>query len=394
MKIDKNNPLHWLALVWSGVLLVLSLPARLFSRRRPQTPYKVVFYGHRLNGNLLALYRNWSKRKDVECYFLSFDSPRQTNLVRTDGFRVLDALSLSDTIKLATSDVIISSHGLHHFVLLRKLTSIKFVDVFHTPLAYKGFDADDFGHLHAHDETWVSSEKVKKIYEKKYGFEKNKIKVTGCARVDDIKTYQKTAKAIKKKYGLDLHKKTILIAPTWKQDDQSGSIVPFGMTLHDFMKAVLAAAKKDDVQVVFRAHLNIGDMIQIDGLENIHTMPYSQYPNAEEFIAISDVLINDWSSIAIDFMTTNNPVVYLDVPAPFAKGFSAGPKNRVGAVVKNGQELTVALKEALYSPNKYQKKYAEKIENTKNLVFGNTLDGLTFERCDNALFELLNVTKS
>ena len=389
MKIDKSNPWHWMALLASSCLLLLALPYRLTKPRRPKKAI-VVFYGHTLNSHLRTLYTYWLNRPDVDVYFLSFDHKKTTRQLRSAGYRVLDGLSFRDLVKLTRASVFFSSHGLHHFVLLRMLTSMKFIDLFHSPLAYKGFDASDFKHLHPSDEVWVSSRGVRKIYIHKYGFDAEKVKVTGCARVEDIWRYTKQRKAIMKTHGLDPAKKTILVAPTWKQDNRHRSIVPFGLTLAEFMQCILSIAREDNIQVIFRAHLNSGDSEQFQNAKNIHIMPYSQYPNTEEFLAMSDVLINDWSSIAMDFLVTNRPIVYLDVKPPFAKGFSAPPEYRAGAVVKDQQELVAALRQAVYQPVEYQEKYKNRIIQTKELAFGDTLDGKTLERCDHRLDLLLN----
>src|SRR5690606_37098231 len=55
MKIDKRNPLHWWYLVLSGCWAMLAIAARpLLPRRKP---HRVLLYGHKLGGNLLALYQ-------------------------------------------------------------------------------------------------------------------------------------------------------------------------------------------------------------------------------------------------------------------------------------------------------------------------------------------------
>src|SRR5690606_37832003 len=121
-----------------------------------------------------------------------------------------------------TADAFISDHGLHHFAVLRKLTGMKFIHVLHG-IPFKGYDSSDFAHLHAHDQIWVSSNFMKKMHIERFGFREDQVQVTGFARVEDIKSYDLNRKMLMERYGLSNHKKTILVAPTWKQDSKNRS---------------------------------------------------------------------------------------------------------------------------------------------------------------------------
>lgn len=387
MKIDKKNPKHWAILLVGVSLVFLCIPLRLFMRKKTGKK-KVVLYGHKLNGNLLALYLHWKAKDDIECYYLTMDRDYAAQL-RAENVGVLYATSFRDVAKLIRSDAFISDHGTHYFKFLRDLTSIKFVDVWHG-IPYKGFDAEDFVHLHGHDQVWVSSEKMKQVYIDSYGFSPNKVKVTGYARVELIARYMQQEKLIKQRYGLDEDKYTILIAPTWKQDDKKRDIVPFGLSFESFIKSIQAASVEGkEVQIIFRAHLNSSVSQTLGRMKGVHMLSYADVPVAEELLAVSDVLITDWSSIVFDFMTTNRPVVYLDVEPPFAKGFTLGPEARFGAVVQDTRSLTLALRQALENPDAYQEAHKDKIGYVREQAYGTTLDHGVFERSDALLMELL-----
>src|SRR5690625_6444995 len=59
MKIDKNNPVHWVCLFLFGVNSFVAWLIRPFIR--PCQKKIIVLYGHKLNGNLLALHTHLSK---------------------------------------------------------------------------------------------------------------------------------------------------------------------------------------------------------------------------------------------------------------------------------------------------------------------------------------------
>lgn len=387
MKLDRRNPNHWIVLAKAVTCVLLALPIRSLVRTTMKKPV-IVFYGHKLNGNLLPLYRHWGTNEDLDVYFVTLDK-NYAREVRGLGFGVLNATRLRDVIKVAAADVFVSDHGLHHFSALRRYTNMKFVHVLHG-IPYKGYNQDDFRHLHEHDQIWVSSEHMAKMHINKFGFKPDQVKVTGFARTEDLARYERDKAAIVKRYGLNPSKKTVLVAPTWRQDDNNRDVVPFGLSLRSFMDLILDCSASQDVQVVFRAHLNADVERSIGGKSDIHILPYVEHPVAEEFLAISDVLITDWSSIGFDFLTTRRPIIYLDVPAPFKKGFSVDEKYRPGEVVGSVEELKSAIKSAVTNPNEFMKTHRDIIDETIAMAFGSTLDGMILERSDDLLSALLN----
>ena len=47
---------------------------------------------------------------------------------------------------------------------------------------------------------------------------------------------------------------------------------------------------------------------------------FKKFTNKEDFLKISNILITDWSSIALDYIVLDRPVFFLDVPNPFKDG--------------------------------------------------------------------------
>ncbi len=389
MKIDKRNFRHWLVLLFSTGLVLLTIPTRLLSFRKKTDRFKVVLYGHKLNGNLLALYEYLDRQTDgrFDCSYLTIDGTYSKKL-KSENIKVLSGLNLRDVYRLANSDVIITDHGLHHFVLLLKLTKIRFIDVWHG-VPYKGFDENDFGPLRDYDQVWVSSKLMKEIYISKYKFPEKIVKDIGYARVERLLNYPDSREELLKKYGLK-DQKTILIAPTWKQDEKNRSIIPFGLTLADFAGVIAESYGDSDLQIIFRAHLNTSDRHELNEVKNVHVLSYADYPVAEDFLIISDVLITDWSSIAFDFMVLNRPTIFMDVAAPFAKGFSLGPEYRFGSTPSNPKQLSESISHALNKPKDYQIKYRKVLEKAEIAAYGDTLDEAILKRSVALLEECLS----
>ncbi len=148
--------------------------------------------------------------------------------------------------------------------------------------------------------------------------------------------------------------------------------------------------RKLEANIIFRAHLNSGDSLKGFKYEFLKIMPYAKYPAIDEFLYIADVLITDWSSIAIDFLPLSRPAIFLDVPAPFAKGFTLGPEHRYGLVVKSIEELKSSIEEGVLNPEEFLNRHKEKMNNTKELAYGHTLDGRARERYMNNLNDLID----
>lgn len=373
MKIDKKNFKHWLYLIRSAVLIASTMPVRTFQKKAI-----VILYGHKLNGNPLALYDFITEKNEpFDAFFLTMD-PVYHKQLKQESIKVLHMGSLSDMATVAKAGAIITDHGMHTLTLYRYLTSIKFIDVWHG-LSYKGFDAQAFRHLHGHDEVWVQSETMKHFYINKFGFSKKQVKVTGYGRADRLILGEFDRNTILEKYGL-ADRKTILLAPTWAQDHKNRSILPFGISMEAFFDALEAAGKKNNVTVIFRAHLNTGDSIKMDQYNHIRVMPSSIYPVAEEFLFVSDLLVTDWSSMATDYLVLKRPTIFLDVPAPFSKGFTLGPEHRFGEIVDSMEKLILSIEKYIQKPEAFLEKYENQINHTINVAYGSTFDGKARDR--------------
>ena len=290
----------------------------------------------------------------------------------------LFALNPFDLKILVLADCIISDHGLHTLKLLFKLTDISFVDVWHG-IPYKGFIPTDFTTQHQYDEIWVSSNRLKKLYSGTFGFRNNRVHVTGYGRTDLILGYHANKIQIREKLNIPKNKKVILFAPTWKQDTKNRAEIPFNLTQERFLNSLEVFAAENNACLIIRYHLNSKLGGNFDN-QNILHLPLQKHPNSEEIIAVTDILITDWSSIAFDMMVLDKPIIFLDVPSPFKNGFSLPPDYRVGDRVKGLPQLIDSLTEACLFEDNYQEKYQKAYQRIKNIVYDATTDGKSTER--------------
>ena len=178
MKIEKTNPHHWLLLALFGANVALAILLRPFVRQKPGTQKRVILYGHKLSGNLLAIQRQLlaAHAEEIEPVFLTMD-PAYYRRLLADGEPACLATSPAFAWLLARADAIISDHGLHAMQPMLSLTNLKFLDVWHG-IPFKGFDADDFRVQHRYDETWVASPLLAELYPTQFEFDAASVNVT------------------------------------------------------------------------------------------------------------------------------------------------------------------------------------------------------------------------
>lgn len=379
MKIDKRNIRHWFYLCAFALNVLVAWMIRPFFRRKD--PKQVIFYGHKLNGNLLAIYRHLRHtQQGIEAVFLTMDPVYHRALLAAGEASAL-AIAPSSIPLLASADAVISDHGLHALAFMVGRSTIKFFDVWHG-IPFKGFDADDFRLQHRYDEVWVASPLMAKLYIERYGFDPAKVKVTGYARTDRLVLQDEDPAALKLALGLDGPEvgKIVLFAPTWKQDAHNRSIYPFGLEEEAFLGQLSALAERCGATIVVRAHLN-SQGSAMPSYPRIVQRPHADYPDTEALLLVSDVLVCDWSSIAFDYLLLERPTIFLDVEAPFAKGFSLGAEYRFAAIVADMPQLLHWLQHYLQHPADYQARHGADAARIRHAVYAHRAVGAASARC-------------
>jgi CDP-glycerol glycerophosphotransferase len=379
MKIDRGDPRHWLWLLLLAVNAVLASLLRWLPRRGPR---EVFLYGHQLNGNLAALLAQ-SRREPVpglRLTFLTMD-PAMHRRLRAAGEPSCLAIAPGSVLRLARAAAIVSDHGLHALEWLGRTTRVPLFDVWHG-IPFKGFDADDFALQRRYDETWVASPLLATLYVERFGFDPARVHATGYARTDALVAPREDLEALRGRLGLERTRgrKVVLFAPTWRQDAAGRSIFPFGASAGEFFAALEAACVQADALVLFRAHLNTLELPAALGARVI-TVPQATHPDTEAVLRLADVLVCDWSSIAFDWLLLDRPALFLDVPAPFAKGFSLGPEYRFGQVVDGVPALQAALADVLRDPGSYRARFGDRHATVRAHVYGDCADGHAARRC-------------
>jgi CDP-glycerol glycerophosphotransferase len=356
------------------------LPRRATDKRR------IILTGHKLNGNLLAFYQFVQRRNEYHSSFLTMDYGYY-RVLKNRNYPVLFFGNPMHMIRVARAGIIISDHGPGLLGAFAPWGRSKLVDVWHG-IPYKGYSANTLSPLHVVDEVWITSDYLARLYVDQFGFKSSQVRCTGYARSDMLvnDTFDRTA--ILDSLGIeDRYAAIVTFAPTWKQDDVERDIFPFGMNGREFFSGLNRIGKEHDALFVFRAHLN-DDSGGQENFGNIVVRSYADHVVTEETLAVTDILVTDWSSIAFDFLVTCRPTIFLDVPPPFREGFTFDGGYRAGPVVGGYDELLDRLVEYIRDPDAYRLEFSAQLETAMEDAYGNTADGKSCERYLDAVAEL------
>jgi len=377
LKINKQDPRHyWLLLLFAFNVLVGIVFRWVLGKRKGV----IVLYGHKLNGNLLAIYEYLRSHPDsgFQVHYLTMDSA-YAKVLSAKNVATLSSSNTRDVIQACRAEVVITDHGLHSLYLLLTLTNTCFIDVWHG-IPFKGFDGIDYRPQHRYTATFVTSPSMEVVFTGKYGFQTSQVYVTGYGRTDRLYKGEYNQELIFKELNIENKpKKVVLYAPTWRHELGGHNPAECDLLDPELLFEMNEFARSEGFLLIVRSHLN--ELIESrDDLTNVSFVPLSQYPDTEAVLYVSDVLINDWSSIAFDFLVLRRPVVFIDRPPPFRKGFTYGPNYRFGPVVNNIASLKEMVRTACRDPGRFIKNYDNKMNEVSREVYDDSLDGHATQR--------------
>lgn len=106
--------------------------------------------------------------------------------------------------------------------------------------------------------------------------------------------------------GVPEGKKTLLYAPTWRDDSYASGVGYTFDCLLDLER--LKTALSDDWVVLFRAHYYIANKLDLAGLEGF-VIDVSGEDDVNVAYAAADVLVTDYSSVMFDFALLRRPII-------------------------------------------------------------------------------------
>ena len=152
-------------------------------------------------------------------------------------------------------------------------------------------------------------------------------------------------------YSIPADSFIVLYAPTYRGSVGKDDFSEISIDVECLQKLVKQKFSKNMV-FLFRAHYFNSNNISGDNI-----IPVSDYPDMQELLAASDMLITDYSSSMWDFSLTGKPcILYVDDLDKYQdeRGFYTPVSSWPGIVCRNTEELVTAVEE--YDPTVYSKK--------------------------------------
>lgn len=154
----------------------------------------------------------------------------------------------------------------------------------------------------------VNSEAVKPEYASAFGVEEERIYVLGLPRTDlllDEAFMESKREDFWKQYPSLRGRRCILYAPTFRDDEVEEP------RIHLDLERLSAGLLPDEV-VLIRLHPHVAERIadfpEKDKCSNIINV--SGYPGVTTLLAVSDVLVTDYSSIVFEYCLRNKPMIF------------------------------------------------------------------------------------
>lgn len=147
-----------------------------------------------------------------------------------------------------------------------------------------------------------------KVFRSCFAYE-NEMLETGYPRNDIMHAdnREEIAERVREKLKIPKDKKTILYAPTWRDDEY------YGKGKYKFtLQLDLGRMKKElgsEYVILLRTHYYIADSLDITGVEDF-AINVSKYNDISELYLISDILITDYSSVFFDYANLRRPMLF------------------------------------------------------------------------------------
>ncbi|MDG2976990.1 CDP-glycerol glycerophosphotransferase family protein [Latilactobacillus curvatus] len=230
-----------------------------------------------------------------------------------------------------------------------------FVQTWHgTPLKHIGNDLpddNDFKQLTAREplnwDYFVSNAPEDNwIYERAFNLNQTKIMSYGLPRNDYLAKHKNDYELVanlKAKLQLDTSHKTILYAPTFRDDEPTFKLA---LDLEQF-----EAQLGNQYELLIRLHPNVAEqMPDISDYAHVHNV--NHYASIEELYLASDVLMTDYSSVFFDYALLEKPIVFyaydLDKYQDILRGFYFDYQTFIpGPLVTDNQTLYKLLNQGL-----------------------------------------------
>lgn len=289
----------------------------------------------------------------------AFKNPGKYYDLKKSGIKLVSFASIKRFYYEATAKISINNIGSYSWMPVRK--GQEHINTWHGAVDYKKVALSEINNDAVMKKTLLMSARETTLYlsankffseyciPTEFGY-RGEILEYGLPRNDALyfRNTQKARDRIVRKYKINPDNIIVLYAPTWRYDPDQ-KITPL-----DFSMVKNSAEKRfgKSCTVIFRAHHITGCI----GTGNDWVVDVTDYPDSQEIMASSDLLITDYSSMMWDFSLTGRPCfLYVpDIDTYVAeRGFNISADKWGFSICTTSQELGRAIEG--YNAEYYQK---------------------------------------
>lgn len=309
-------------------------------------------------GDSVKVLSDYIQLKDPECEVVWGFSHNMIEKVECKSIKV-QIFTLKYYYHILTSKYIVSNFAMDFFFLKKRKkqvyletwhgTALKKIgyDMYKTEkqdLLYRWFKVDRIKNMSEMTDILLSgSEFMSKIFREKFLYNK-KIYEVGTPRNDMFfKNNGEIATRIRQCYGIEPNNKILLYAPTFRQD---GGLEYYNIDL-GIIKSFLETKFGGEYDVLLRLHPSQLDKEkEFSELFDIPTFNVTSYPDMQELLYITDVLVTDYSSSMFDFMNLKRPIImYVPDRDTYSRGFYFDIDSLPAVIINNNDEIEEKLSE-------------------------------------------------
>ena len=204
---------------------------------------------------------------------------------------------------------------------------------------------DDFSYM---DFFCVSGEYEKECFKKAFCLKDSQLVYSGLPRNDVLyNVTENDVLKVKEKLGLPVDKKIILYAPTWRDSKDKGKtyIAKPPINIEKWKKEL-----GDTGIVLMRTHPYTNKLLGISFDDFV--IDYTAYPNINDLMIASDILISDYSAAIFDYSILEKPIVcfaYDYEEYKSERGLALNMEKEIpGGVLRTEDEVLSAIKNMNY----------------------------------------------
>ena len=312
----KKTPSVWKEKLGNLYFNIMRVLWPLIDAAIPNKPNLLIFSGdkNRFAGNSGILFEFALKQPDFESYFMVHSKKMYNKWESRFPGHVINSYTFTGFWKYLRARVVFITHGKGDVRPWHLSSSVKLVvNLWHGTSFKRIGDLDEGNEFkkaaREYSAITVSSVFEKKCYYQAFGPPPSKYWLTGTPRNDTI--FQKE---------VDVPEETIILyAPTWRDASEHKSGVgarPF--PLNNFrINELIALLEKYKAKLMLRWHSNDLNKGKKEELQNYTRLSDrivlagpDEYPDIQQLMLTSSILITDYSSIMLDFLLLDRPIIF------------------------------------------------------------------------------------